>query len=140
MNVERTLVLIKPNGRKRGLVGEIIRRYELKGLVIVGIKQFYFNEARLRRFYREHVGKKFFPMLLQAMTDGPTIAIVLEGHDAIKVVRVLNGATNPSEASPGTIRGDMGRDISDNVVHGSANQHDAEHEIRVLFRAAELSA
>lgn len=136
--IQRTLVLVKPSGVKRGLVGEILSRYERKDLRLIGMKLFCMSRETAERFYEVHREMKFFQDLVSVMTAGPLVAIVLEGKDAIEVVRRLNGATNPVNAYPGTIRGDFALDLADNVVHASDSSETARREIRSLFGSREL--
>ena len=138
MTQERTLVLVKPDGMQRGLGGEIIGRYERRGLKIVAIKLMHIDRALAERHYAEHVGKPFFPGLVEYITSGPVIAAVLEGPNAIEAVRATNGATNPSEATPGSIRADFGLDKGRNLVHASDSTESATREIGLFFGAGEL--
>lgn len=136
--MERTFVMVKPDGVQRGLVGEVIRRLERKGLKIVGLKMIWIQEELAMEHYSEHVEKPFFRSLVDYITSGPVVAMVVEGKDAVKVVRNIVGATNPAEALPGTIRGDFGLDIGRNVVHASDSLKSAEREISLFFDAEEL--
>ncbi|AEA46488.1 nucleoside-diphosphate kinase [Archaeoglobus veneficus] len=136
--MERTFVMVKPDGVQRGLVGEVISRLERKGLKIVGLKMMWIQEELAMEHYAEHAEKPFFQSLVDYITSGPVVAMVVEGKDAVKVVRTLVGATNPVEASPGTIRGDFGLDIGRNVVHASDSLKSAEREISLFFDAEEL--
>jgi len=136
--VERTFVMIKPDGVQRGLVGEIISRLERKGLKIVAIKMLKIPMEMAEKHYEEHKNKLFFSSLISYITSGPVIAMVVEGKNAVKVVRKLVGATNPAEAEPGTIRGDFGLDLGRNVVHASDSIASAEREIRLFFRDEEI--
>jgi nucleoside-diphosphate kinase len=138
MEVERTLVLLKPDGVQRGLAGEIISRFERTGLKIIGMKFMQVSQELAARHYAEHQGKPFYPGLVSFITSAPVIAMVLEGPDAIKTVRKVMGATKPSEAAPGTIRGDMAVDTGRNLVHGSANPTDAAREVALFFKEPEL--
>ena len=117
--LERTLVLLKPDCVQRGLVGEVLRRFEQKGLQIAGLKLRQFPRALLEKHYEAHKERPFFANLVQFMGSGPVVAIALEGKDAIEVVRGLMGKTNSRQAAPGTIRGDLGMSFSNNLVHGS---------------------
>ncbi len=116
---ERTLVLVKPDGIQRGLAGEIISRLESRGLRIVGLRMLRVDEALAKRHYAEHEGKPFFNGLIDYITSSPIIAAVLEGTRAIEVVRKTMGATNPTDAEPGTIRGDLSVELGRNLIHGS---------------------
>lgn len=130
---ERTLVLIKPDAVRRGLVGEILRRYERKGLTIVVMDQRVIDGDLSDRHYAEHLEKQFYPPLRAFMTGGPLIAAVLEGDSAIEVVRLLNGATDARKALPGTIRGDLALSNRENLVHGSDSPESAKREIELYF-------
>src|SRR5665647_169631 len=120
---ERSLVLVKPDGFKRGLTGEVLHRIEAKGYTLVGLSILTPDRERLARHYAEHEGKPFYESLLEFMSSGPVTAVVIEGERCIEGFRALAGATDPTVASPGTIRGDLGRDwgqgVQENVVHGS---------------------
>jgi nucleoside-diphosphate kinase len=135
---ERTLVLLKPDAVNRGLVGPILSRYEQRGLKVLGLKLATITEAQAREHYSEHVDKGFFPALLKFITSGPSVQLVVEGPDAIRIVRDTNGATKPNEAVPGTIRADYGITIDFNLVHGSDGPDAAAKEIGIYFSAAEL--
>ena len=130
---ERTLVLIKPDGVRRGLVGEILGRIERKGLQIIAIEQLTMDRAFAERHYAEHVGKEFFERLAAFITSGPLVAAVVEGPEAIKVWRNLQGATNPADALPGTIRGDLATANPANLTHGSDSPESAAREIALFF-------
>ncbi len=134
MAVERTLVLVKPNGVARGLIGEIIARYERRGLRISALKMLQVDTQLAQEHYAEHVGKPFFGELVAFITSGPIVAMVVEGLAAVQVVRDMNGATDPLKAAPGTIRGDYALDMGENVVHGSDSVESAEREIALYFR------
>ncbi len=136
--MERTFVMVKPDGVQRGLIGEVISRLERKGLKIVAMKMLWIQEELAREHYAEHAEKPFFQALVDYITSGPVVAMVVEGKEAVKVVRTLVGATNPVEASPGTIRGDFGMDIGRNVVHASDSLESAEREISLFFDADEI--
>ncbi len=131
--MERTFVILKPDAVQRGLVGEIVARFERRGLKIVGMKFMAVSEDLARRHYAVHQGKPFFPGLIEYITSGPVVAMVLEGTDAIQVVRKTIGATRPAEAEPGTIRGDLGLEIGRNLVHGSDGPETAAFEIDLWF-------
>jgi len=131
--VERTLVLIKPDGVRRKLVGEIIARFERKGLTIVAGEVRSLDVDTAQRHYAEHADKPFFGELVEFITGGPLAALVLEGPDAVKVVRTLMGTTNPVESAPGTIRGDFGILLTENLVHGSDSPESAAREIALFF-------
>ena len=138
MTSERTLVLVKPDGVQRQLVGRIISRYEDRGLRLAGLKIMQVDRALAERQYAAHRERSFFPALVQFMTCGPVVAMVLEGPSAISVVRALNGATRAAEATPGTIRGDFALDTRMNLVHSSDGPEAAEREIAIWFRPEEL--
>lgn len=133
MAVERTFVIIKPDAVRRRLVGEILRRFEQKGLDIVRLAVGQVTEEVAREHYQHHADKPFFPSLLKSITAGPVIFAVLEGPDAIRQVRNLVGATNPVEAAPGTIRGDFACSLPDNLVHASDGPDTAAAEIARFF-------
>jgi Nucleoside diphosphate kinase len=138
--VERTLILVKPNGVARGLVGEMVSRFERRGFRLVGMKLLVVDRALAERHYEEHVGKRFFEDLVSFITSGPIVALVVEGIAAVKVSRDMMGATNPVDAAPGTIRGDYALEIGENVVHGSDSVASAEREISLYFAPGELVA
>ncbi|HON87584.1 MAG TPA: nucleoside-diphosphate kinase [Bacillota bacterium] len=135
---EKTLVLAKPDAVVRGLVGEVIGRLERRGLRLCGMKMIWMDEALAKRHYSAHVGKPFFNGLVEYITALPLVAMVWEGPSAIKVVRETMGATNPADAAPGTIRGDLGLDISNNLVHGSDSEESAKKEIGLFFKDDEV--
>jgi nucleoside-diphosphate kinase len=130
---QRTLVLLKPDAVRRGLVGEILRRYESKGLTIVAMDQRTIDGDLADVHYAEHVERDFYPPLRAFITSGPLVATVLEGDEAVEVVRLLNGATDGRKASPGTIRGDLALSNRENLVHGSDSPDSAEREIKIFF-------
>ena len=136
--MERTLVLIKPDAMQRGLAGEIIARLERRGLRIVGMRLFQMDEALARRHYAEHEGKPFYQTLVDFITACPIIAAVFEGPSAVEVVRATMGATDPRKAAPGTIRGDLGLSITQNLVHGSDSLESARREIALFFGEGEI--
>lgn len=138
MAVERTFTMVKPDGVQRGLIGEVVSRFERKGLKIVAAKFFVMPKAMAEANYAEHKGKKFYEPLIKFITSGPVLAMVLEGENAIDVVRGIMGKTDPKEAQPGTIRGDFALAISRNVVHGSDSPAAAEREINIFFKPEEL--
>jgi len=133
MATERTLVLIKPDGVKRKLVGEIIRRFENKTLNIIAMKMMSITEDLARQHYGEHVEKPFFPELLSFITSGPIIAMAIEGDGAIAVVREMMGVTDPKKATPGSLRGDYGLITTENLVHGSDSPDSAARELKLFF-------
>lgn len=136
--MERTLVLCKPDTLQRGLVGEVVTRLENKGLKIIGMKMIQVGEELAKEHYREHLDKDFFDDLFSFITSSPIIAMVVEGEEAVGIVRELMGATNPFEAAPGTIRGDYGKDLTMNLVHGSDSSESATREIELFFDGDEL--
>jgi nucleoside-diphosphate kinase len=139
-SVERTLVLVKPDGVRRGLVGAIISRLEHKGLKILAAKTLHVTPELAQRHYAEHEGKPFYPALIQHITSGPVMVLALEGRSAIPVVRLLTGATNPQTAAPGTIRGDWGLGITPNLIHASDSPDSAARELALYFTPAEYLA
>lgn len=136
--MERTLILVKPDGVQRGLIGTIIARLEQKGLRLIGIKLIHITEELANKHYGEHVGKPFFNSLVSFITSSPSVAISAEGENAIQVSRTLMGSTNPQEALPGTIRGDYGMTIGMNLIHGSDSVESAERELGIFFSPIEL--
>ncbi len=136
--VQRTFVAIKPDGVQRGLIGDIVSRFEKKGLKIVGMKFMQVTKQLAENHYGEHKGKPFFEGLVGFITSGPILAMVLEGKDAIAVSRTVIGATNPVSAAPGTIRGDLALEIGRNIVHGSDGPESAKREIGIFFSDEEL--
>ncbi|GAB6875660.1 nucleoside-diphosphate kinase [Thermaerobacter litoralis] len=136
--MERTFVMVKPDGVQRGLVGEVIARLERKGLKLVGLKMVRVSEDLARRHYAAHEGKPFFPGLIRFITSAPVVAMVWEGREAVAVVRNLLGPTDGAKAAPGTIRGDLANDIGFNLVHGSDSVESAQQEIALWFRQDEL--
>lgn len=135
---ERTLVLIKPDALARGLAGEILGRLERRGLEIRAAKLVQLDRSLAERHYAEHSEKPFFGELVDFITSAPTLALAVEGESAISVVRATMGATNPAEAAPGTIRGDLALAMPDNLVHGSDSPESAEREIALWFSDSEL--
>ncbi|MBC6314928.1 nucleoside-diphosphate kinase [Listeria grandensis] len=136
--MERTYVMVKPDGVARGLIGEIVSRLEKKGLTLVGAKLMRIDEALATQHYAEHVGKAFFPDLLAFITSGPVFAMVWEGDEAVAMARLMMGKTNPLEAEQGTIRGDFAVHMNRNVIHGSDSVESAKREIGLFFNDAEL--
>jgi nucleoside-diphosphate kinase len=131
--VSRTLILIKPDAFERGLTGEVIARFERKGLRLVAMKQMTVDEELANRHYAEHAEKPFFGELVSFITRGPLVAIVMEGVEAVDAARQVIGATNPLEAAPGSIRGDFATEVTFNLVHGSDSDESAEREIALWF-------
>ncbi len=138
MAVERTLVLAKPDAVERGLAGEVVMRLERRGLVLRGAKLMRVDRALAEQHYAEHVEKPFFGELIAFITSAPTLALVVEGEGAIATVRQTMGATNPAQAGPGTIRGDLALAMPDNLVHGSDSPESASREIALWFADDEL--
>ena len=135
---ERTFVMVKPDGVGRRVIGEAIRRYEAKGLKLVGLKMQIISRDLAHKHYAEHDGKPFFADLVKFITSGPTVQMVWEGNNAVEVVRKMNGATNSLKAEIGTIRGDLGLSLQNNVVHASDAVETAVREIALYFRNEEL--
>ena len=137
VTIERSLVLVKPDGYRRGLTGEVLRRIEAKGYTLAALSVLTASREQLAAHYVEHEGKPFYEPLVEFMSSGPVTAVVVEGQDCIKGFRSLAGATNPTEAVPGTIRGDLGRDwgrkVQENIVHGSDSPESADREIAIWF-------
>ncbi len=131
--IERTLVLVKPDSVARGLVGQIIARYEAKGLTLVALELRTISSELAAQHYEEHVGRPYYPGLVEFVTSGPLVAMVLEGERAIGAVRLLNGSTDSAVAAPGTIRGDLSLSNSRNLVHASDSPETAAHEIDLWF-------
>lgn len=136
--MEKTFVMIKPGGVQRELIGEIITRFEKKGVKIVGLKLMRMSRELAMKHYEAHIGKGFFDELIDTITAGPVVAMVMEGQNVIEIVRKMAGATNPSEALPGTIRGDYVLDIGKNVIHTSDSKENAIREINLFFRDEEI--
>ena len=130
---ERTLVLIKPDGVRRGLAGEVLSRIERKGLRVVAMDMRVVGKDLAETHYAEHAGKPFYGSLVEFITSGPLVAMVVEGPRAIEAFRALAGATDPVKATPGTIRGDYALEVQDNIVHGSDSPDSAEREIKIFF-------
>ena len=135
MATERTLVLVKPDGVRRGLAGEVIRRLEDKGLALVALELRTLDRATAEEHYAEHRERPFFGELVEFITGGPLVALVVEGPNAVAGTRRLMGVTNPVEATPGSIRGDFALEIGQNLVHGSDSPESAAREIAIFFKA-----
>ena len=131
--MERTVILVKPDAFARGLTGEIIARFERKGLVIVAARLMTVGDELATQHYAEHEGKPFFGELVEFITSGPLMALVMEGDDAVAAARQVIGATNPLEAAPGSIRGDFSRVLSQNMVHGSDSVESGQRETQLFF-------
>jgi nucleoside-diphosphate kinase len=138
MATERTYLMVKPDGVQRGLTGEIVTRFEKKGLKLVAAKLTVIPKDVAENHYGEHKGKKFFDSLIAYITSGPVLAMVWEGDNAVSVCRTLVGATNPQNAAPGTIRGDLALVTGLNLIHGSDSPESAAREIKIFFKPEEL--
>jgi nucleoside-diphosphate kinase len=136
--VERTFVMVKPDGVERGLVGEVVARFERRGFRLCGLKTIRIDQALAERHYAEHVEKPFFPSLRAFITRGPVVAMVWEGNQAIAVARTMLGVTDSAQAAPGTIRGDFSLSKEENIVHGSDGPESAAREIGLFFGEGEL--
>ena len=136
--MERTFLMIKPDGVQRNLIGQIVERLENKGFKIVGAKLMQVSDDLAKTHYGEHSEKPFFGELVDFITSGPVFAMVLEGENIISTARLVVGATNPQEANPGTIRGDFGLTVGKNIIHGSDSPESAEREINLFFDESEL--
>lgn len=136
--MEKTLIILKPSTVQRGLVGEVIDRFQKKGLIIAGMKMMQLDEAILREHYAHLVDRPFFPSLLRSMMATPVIVMCLKGKDVVAVVRALTGATNSRNAAPGTIRGDFGMSSQENIIHASDSDENADIEIKRFFKDEEI--
>ncbi len=139
MDRERTFFMIKPDGVQRNLIGEVVSRVLRKGYRICAMKMVRIDVDTAKRHYAEHDGKPFFPDLVSFITSGPVVAIVLEGDNVVEGIRQMMGRTNPLDSPPGTIRGDLGIDLSRNVVHGSDSKASAIREISIFFKESEIA-
>ncbi|XP_072229872.1 nucleoside diphosphate kinase-like [Leuresthes tenuis] len=137
---ERTFIAIKPDGVQRGIIGEIIKRFEIKGFKLVGMKLLHASEDLLMQHYIDLKERPFFPSLVNYMSSGPVVAMVWEGKGVVKTGRVMLGETNPAESKPGTIRGDFCIDVSKNIIHGSDSVESANKEISLWFKPEELAS
>lgn len=137
--MQQSYVMVKPDGVQRNLVGEVISRMEKRGLKILAIKMYTIPKETARAHYAEHEGKPFFQSLLDFITSGPSVSIVIQGKNAVSVIRTMVGATNPSEAAAGTIRGDFGLDTGRNIVHASDSTESAKREISIHFSESDIS-
>jgi nucleoside-diphosphate kinase len=135
---ESTYVMVKPDGVQRGLVGEIISRFERKGYVLTGLKTVICDKQRAEEHYKELAGKPFFPKLVDYICSGPVVCMIWEGTDVVKAGRKLIGCTNPTDSDPGTIRGDFGVEVGRNLVHGSDSVENGEREINLWFATDEV--
>ena len=136
--MERTLILVKPDGVQRGLIGQVINRFERRGLKLIGMKFMQMSGELASEHYGEHIGKPFYASLVSYIISGPIVAMCWEGPNAVAAARATIGATKPVEASPGTIRGDFGMEIGRNIVHGSDSPENGIKETNIFFRADEL--
>lgn len=136
--MERTYVMVKPDGVQRGLVGEVIHRIERRGLKIIALRMDAISRQKAETHYAEHSQKSFFPSLIEFITSGPSVSMVVEGKNAISMMRQINGATNPANAAVGSIRGDLALDTGRNVVHASDSPESARREIDIHFTESEL--
>ncbi len=136
--MEQTYVMIKPDGVQRGLIGEIVSRIEQKGLRIIAMQMRMIADDVARRHYAEHVEKDFFKFLIDFITSSPVVCMVVEGENAVTAMRMMSGATNPADASVGTIRGDFGLDVGRNIIHTADSLESSEREIAIHFTGKEL--
>ncbi len=136
--MQQTLVLVKPDGVAKGLTGEIISRFEKRGLKISALKMFKMSVEQAKSHYAEHQGKSFFDELVSFITSGPIVAMVVSGENAVKAVRSMMGATDPLNSAPGTIRGDYALNVANNIIHGSDSENSAEREINNFFTKSEI--
>ena len=136
--MERTLIIVKPDGVQRGLIGTVLSRFEQRGLKLIGLKLIQITPELAEQHYGVHKGKPFYPGLLQYITSGPVVVGVIEGPKAISIVRTMMGSTNAAEAAPGTIRGDYALEVSFNIIHGSDSPETAAFEINLYFKPDEL--
>jgi nucleoside-diphosphate kinase len=139
MSKELTFVMLKPSTITRGLIGQVITRFENKGLKIVGLKMHAIAQAEAERLYSVHKGKPFFQSLVEYITSAPVVAMVVEGNDAVKVVRGMIGATNPKEAAAGTVRGDLAMETTKNIIHASDSVENAQIEMKIFFQPENLT-
>jgi len=138
MKIQRTFIMLKPDAVQRGLVGEVLQRFEKRVMKIVAMKMIRVTEELAEKHYAEHVGKKFYPELLRYITSGPIIVAVIEGRDAVQQVRKMIGSTLPSEAAIGTVRADYGQELPLNIIHASDSSESAKREIGLYFNKSEL--
>lgn len=138
INMERTFLMVKPDGVQRSLIGKIVAKFEEKGFQLIGAKLMMIDSELAEKHYQEHKEKPFFPELVDFITSGPVFAMVWEGKNVVQVARNMMGKTNPAEAASGTIRGDYGVNVSMNVIHGSDSLESAEREIQLFFNEEEL--
>ena len=138
--MERTFVMVKPDGIQRAIIGQVTSRFESKGLKLVAAKMIHINKDLASTHYQEHLGKAFYEKLIDYITSGPVLAMVWEGRDVISCVRTVVGKTNPLEAAPGTIRGDFGMETGRNMIHASDSSESAKREISLFFSDEEILA
>jgi nucleoside-diphosphate kinase len=136
--MEKTLSIVKPDGVRKNLIGEVIKRFEQKGLRITALKMLRLSQDEAKRFYIVHKERPFYESLTHFMSEGPIVVMVVEGEDAINTVREIMGATNPKDASPGTIRADFASSVEHNIVHGSDSQESAAYEIPFFFSSPDI--
>lgn len=136
--MENILILLKPDAVAKGVCGEIIARFEKRGLKIIGMKMLQLSKEQAEVHYNEHRGKPFFEELVTFITSGPLVALAIRGENAVKLVRTMMGTTNPLDAAPGTIRGDFAINMRNNIIHGSDGPMSAEREIKIFFNQSEL--
>lgn len=136
--MQRTFAMVKPDGVRRGLVGEIISRFEKRGIKVVALKLMQMTPEMAEEHYAEHKGKPFFPSVVEFITSGPVAAMVLEGENVISAVRTMMGATDPKDSAPGTIRSDYALTMSENIIHGSDSPDSASREIGLFFSEKEI--
>lgn len=136
--MQRTFAMVKPDGVRRGLVGEIISRFEKRGIKVVALKLMQMTPEMAQEHYAEHKGKPFFPSVVEFITSGPVAAMVLEGENVISAVRTMMGATDPKDSAPGTIRSDYALTMSENIIHGSDSPDSASREIGLFFSEKEI--
>lgn len=136
--MEKTFLMLKPDAVQRGLVGEIVGRFEAKGFKMLGLKLIQVTDELAAKHYEEHKERPFYPGLVEYITSSPVVAMCFEGKDVVASARLMMGATNPAESAPGTIRGDFGQDIGRNIIHGSDSVESAEKELAVYFKPEEL--
>lgn len=136
--IERTFCMVKPDGVQRGLIGEILSRFERRGMKICALKMIKIPRELAERHYAEHKGKSFYPSLIDYITSGPVVCMVIEGDNAVSVVRTMMGKTNPQDADSGTIRGDLAIQTGRNIVHGSDSPESAKREIELFFNDYEI--
>jgi nucleoside-diphosphate kinase len=138
MGLERTFIMLKPDAVQRGLIGTIITRFEQRGLKLVAMKLIQMSEELAHRHYAEHKGKSFYGGLVKHITSGPVVPMVVEGDNAVAVVRAMMGATDPQDSAPGTIRGDFALQLGKNIIHGADSRESAEREIKLFFEESEF--